>query len=64
MSGEPTSGFMRMKELIKLLQLSRSTIWRMERDGILPARVKISSRAIAWRRNEIENFIKTRTTAN
>ena len=50
-------GFIRIKELMELLQLSRSTIWRMTKNGILPPKVKISQRTVGWYRADIDNFI-------
>jgi predicted DNA-binding transcriptional regulator AlpA len=56
-------GFIRVKELMQLLQLSRSTIWRMEKKGILPPKVTISERTIGWYRKDIEAFINSKITA-
>ena len=54
------SGFVRINELMDILSVSRSTIFRMERDGILPQKVQISKRAVGFRITDIERFIKTR----
>ena len=51
------NGFIRVKELMELLQLSRSTIWRMTKNGILPPKVKISQRTVGWYRADIDDFI-------
>ncbi len=52
------SGFVRVKELSTILGVSRSTIFRMERDGILPPKVQISQRAVGFRVSDIEAFIE------
>ena len=54
------TGFVRPKTLIEILDVSRSTLWRMEKAGILPKRVKIGSRSVGWRADEIEEFVKSR----
>ncbi len=55
------SGFLRAKDLTNVLGVSRSTLWRLERTGVLPQRVAITgSRAVGWRVSEINDFIKSR----
>lgn len=44
--------------------ISRTTIWRMERDGNFPKRVSIGARAVGWRQSEIMRWIETRTPVN
>lgn len=38
--------------------LSRSTRWRLERDGRYPRRKKIGLNAVGWKESEIEEWIK------
>ena len=40
--------------------LSRSTIWRLERDGLFPRRRVVSTKIIAWDETEIEDWIRSR----
>jgi prophage regulatory protein len=40
--------------------LSRSTIWRMERSGSFPKRVKVSVNVVAWREDEVSEWIASR----
>jgi prophage regulatory protein len=40
--------------------LSRSTIWRMERSGSFPSRVKVSVNVVAWREDEVSEWIASR----
>lgn len=56
-------GFIRLEELADLLQVSKSTIYRMEQKGVLPARTLISERTIGWQVSEIEEFIRSRNQA-
>jgi prophage regulatory protein len=47
-------------DLKRLVPLSRTTMWRMERRGEFPRRISISDRRVAWRRSEIEAWLKHR----
>jgi prophage regulatory protein len=47
-------------DLKRLVPLSRTTVWRMERRGEFPRRIAISDRRVAWRRSEIEAWLKRR----
>ena len=47
-------------ELRKLIPLSRSTIWRMERAGEFPQRIRIGKRRVGWRYSEVLAWIDSR----
>ena len=53
--------FLRMKAVIELSGLSRSTIYSFIKDGKFPAQCKIGERAVGWRASEIFEWISTRT---
>lgn len=42
--------------------ISRTTVWRMERDGTFPCRRKISAHSVGWLRHEIEAWVQSRAT--
>lgn len=46
------------QEVQHLTNLSRTTIWRMERLGKFPARIQLSSTRIGWRNSEIQGWLK------
>ncbi len=50
----------RQPELIGLVGVSPSTIWRWERQGAFPPRVQIGRRAIGWRLSHINKWLATR----
>lgn len=52
--------FLRMKAVIELSGLSRSTIYSFIKDGKFPAQCKIGERAVGWRASEIFEWISTR----
>jgi len=54
----------RNEELQKMLGIGRTSIWRMEKDGELPPRVKIGSHAVGWRLSDIRAFIANAPTAD
>ena len=41
--------------------LSRSTIWRLEQQGLFPRRRRISTRAVAWPADEVESWTQGTT---
>jgi prophage regulatory protein len=50
---------LRPKDVIRMVGLSRVGIWRLERDGKFPSRRRISSNAVAWLTEDVENWIRT-----
>lgn len=50
----------RPTQLSFLLSVSRSTLWRMEQRGELPARRQISQRLVGWLESDINEWLVTR----
>ena len=52
---------LREKEIIKVIGLSRTTIWRKEKAGTFPRRVKLGpdGRAVGWLRSSIEEWLRS-----
>jgi prophage regulatory protein len=48
---------LRFGEVRQRTGLSRSTIWRMERRGAFPRRIKVSLNVVAWREDEVSEWI-------
>jgi prophage regulatory protein len=64
MSEQLLSGDLILRDDLKrLVPLSVTTIWRMERRGEFPRRIAISPKRVAWRRNEIEAWLRLREAA-
>lgn len=57
---EQTEVVLREKKVIDITGLSRTTIWRQEREGKFPRRIKISERAVGWLKSDILNWLKDR----
>jgi prophage regulatory protein len=47
----------REPELLKLVGLSRTTLWRRERAGDFPRRRQLSSRSVGWVLSEVLQWI-------
>jgi prophage regulatory protein len=55
---------LREPELLKLVGLSRTTLWRRERAGDFPRRRKLSSRSVGWVLSEVLQWIDQRPLAD
>ena len=53
----------REKELVKILGVSRNTLWRWERDGKFPARRQLGPNCVAWLVTEVEQWLHSRPLA-
>ena len=53
--------FVREKEVERLTGLSRTTRWRLERQGKFPRRRQISTNAVAWLASEIHAWMTERS---
>jgi len=50
----------RINELIPKTSLSRTTIWRLEKQGQFPKRFKLSARTSCWCLSEIDEWLEMR----
>jgi len=50
--------FLKLKDVIKLTGLSRSTIYSKISKGNFPAQISISDRAVAWLEDDIIEWMK------
>lgn len=51
---------LRFGEVRQRTGLSRSTIWRMERRGAFPRHIKVSLNVVAWREDEVSEWIRSK----
>ena len=47
-------------EVVKVIGLSKVTIWRMERSGTFPKRINLSDRRVGWIESEILEWLDSR----
>ncbi|MCF7355542.1 AlpA family transcriptional regulator [Vibrio sp. CK2-1] len=50
----------RLKEVIALTSLSRSSIYKFISEGRFPKSVSLGDRAVAWIKEEVEEWIEAR----
>lgn len=55
----PQEGFVRQPVVLKVLGISKSTLWRRIQDGAYPRPVKLSPRTSAWRVKDIRTLINS-----
>ncbi len=49
--------FLTWPEVHARVRLSRTTVWRREKDGTFPRRVRVTPGRVAWRESEIDAFV-------
>ena len=54
----PTTGFIRLKSVLRVYPVGRSTWWAGVRHGRYPAPVKLGPRTTAWRVEDIRALIQ------
>ena len=57
---EPSPKLLRFPAVRERTGLSRSTIWRLERQGQFPQHHRISANAVAWVEEEVTSWIQAR----
>lgn len=50
-------GFYRIKDLLSIIPVSKSTIWQWIKDGKFPRPTKMSSRVTVWSKKQIHEFM-------
>lgn len=48
---------LRIQEVVNVTGLSRGTLWRREKDGEFPARVRLGGNSVGWRADEVQEWI-------
>ncbi len=54
---------LRFPEVREMTGLSRTTLWRMEKEKQFPRRVQLGISSIGWKFSEVQNWIKKRDRA-
>src|SRR5215207_4612599 len=50
-------------EVCERTRLSDTTVWRLERQGLFPKRMRISHKRVAWKAQEVDDWIAAREAA-
>ncbi len=53
--------FIRIRQVLEMIGVSRTTLWRMVRAGTFPRPVRITERNRGYVRDTVEAWMKTRT---
>lgn len=61
---EGRARLLRVEDVCAQTGLSRTTIYRLERDGRFPRRVEIAERSSGWLEDEVQAFIAERIAAS
>ena len=59
-----TTRLINEKQVLALIGLSRSTLWRLEQSGQFPSRLQVSTRAVRWNLAEVLEWIESRQRVN
>jgi predicted DNA-binding transcriptional regulator AlpA len=54
----PASGFLRLKQVLQIVPIGRSTLYQKMKGGTFPRAVKLGSRISAWRAEDIKKYIR------
>lgn len=57
------TGVLRLPDVIRLVGLSRSSIYALMQQGRFPKQVLLSLRAVGWRHADIEAWLESRSVA-
>jgi len=58
---ENNNRLIRLVEVLRIIGLSRSQLYKMQRDGLFPRSIKLSTRAVAWREAEVLQWCFSRS---
>lgn len=53
----PVNELMTQLQVAKALSVSRTTLWKMRKEGRLPPQIRVSDRRVAYRRTDVEDWI-------
>lgn len=56
-------GYMRQKELMKVVPFSPATLWRLVKNGKFVRPVKLSERITAWNTAEVQAWLESKEAA-
>jgi prophage regulatory protein len=58
---EISNRLIRLSEVLRIIGLSRSQLYKMQKDGSFPRSIKLSTRAVAWREADVLNWCSSRS---
>jgi len=61
---EPMPRFLRLRAVLQVTGLGRSTVYRMMAERTFPAPVKLAKRAVGWRQDDVQQWTNARPTTS
>jgi prophage regulatory protein len=59
----PETGYIRLKQLLKIVPFSSATVWRKCKNGSFPSPIKLSDRVTAWSVKDINEWMLSKEAA-
>ena len=56
-----TSGFLRLRQVLQLIPIGRSTLYQKMKVGAFPSAIKLGPRITAWRAEDIHEYLRDPT---
>ena len=56
----PEKRVLSLKTVLARVPLSRTTLWRLERQGKFPTRIRLGLNSVGWRDEEVQHWVETR----
>ena len=63
MEKQPNDRVLRKPEVFARISLSDATIWRMEKAGRFPKRIRLGGNSVGWIESEIKEWLEQRKAA-
>lgn len=60
----PATGFLRQPQVLSVVPISKSTLWRRIQERQFPEPVKLSKRITAWRTEDVRRWIEQQGAAS
>jgi predicted DNA-binding transcriptional regulator AlpA len=57
----PSTGFLRLPQVLEFIPISKSTLWLMVRENRFPRPVKLGPRTTVWKAEELREYIEKAT---
>ena len=51
---------LRTRDVTRVTGLSRTTVWRLERAGKFPSRMRLGENSVGWLEEEVQSWIESR----
>ncbi|MBW2187323.1 MAG: AlpA family phage regulatory protein [Deltaproteobacteria bacterium] len=63
MGQKATKRLLRIKQVLEIIPLGKSTVWKMVAEGKFPQPIKLSERCTAWRESDVVAWMDGLTTS-